>query len=457
MISSNIQQALESVPKAKNYVVALSGGLDSALLLKCFRVTYPSVPLKAIHVHHGLSTNADTWALHCQQLCDALSIPCHVERVVVENTGEGTEAAARRARYAVFERLLDEHDVLLQGHHKNDQAETVLLRALRGSSVKGLAAIPMQRKLSCGALVFRPWLVLTRQELELEAAKLELAWVEDESNFDESFDRNFIRQKLLPLIEERWPKAVDSFVQLAENARQSQGFIDEWSHQAFANGLARSSFDGESILDIRQLLQFKRQEQQFLVRAWIDSQSYPQPSAQIFERIFTELIPAKKEASPILQWGNTELRRYDGAIYCSSRQSQASLASTEKLRFIQLGDERSIEVFDKRIHCRYQTLEKVGGDGFESCLTILAPQDGFDLEIKPRAGGESLKLREDGVARNLKSLFQEAKIPTWLRDRVPLFYINGSLAAVGTHWYRYDLRAKPDQPVLVISISSFTP
>ena len=135
-LSSTLLQVLETVPSAKRYFIALSGGLDSIALLHFFRLLHPNLTIHAIHVHHGLSANADAWAAHCEAVCQVLNVSCHIERVRLELDGEGVEAAARKARYQVFESILQEGDVLLQGHHMNDQAETVLMRALRGAVQK---------------------------------------------------------------------------------------------------------------------------------------------------------------------------------------------------------------------------------------------------------------------------------------------------------------------------------
>lgn len=452
MISSKVLQALKSVPDAKRYVIALSGGLDSALLLKSFRLAHPSLSVIAIHIHHGLSPNADAWANHCEALCESLSVPCYIERVSVVNSGEGIEAAARKARYAVFEEHLVPGDVLLQGHHKNDQAETVLLRALRGSSVKGLSAIPVERGLSNGAKIYRPWLNLSRNELEEEAAKLELEWVEDESNSDDAYDRNFIRQNVLPLIEERWPKAVESLVRVAENASEAQGFIEDWCARQFESGLQGSSFDGAKTLEIESLQTYSVREQNMLLRAWIESLGFPQPSSRIFERIRTELIPARADASPIIQWEEYELRRFDGEIYCSRKIAKLDLPYQKSLSFPYLGSNAVCEVSGQKIELNYDLFD-ADVQVSSNQISIRVPKEGFELELRSRSGGESIKLYQNRPGRSLKSLFKEAKVPPWLRETFPLVYVNGVLAAVGVRWRDANFGPKREEAALTISFS----
>ncbi len=452
-VSSRILQAFEHVPEAGHYVVALSGGLDSVVLLHAFRLFKPSVSLEVIHVHHGLSPNADHWARHCQGICEALSIPCYIKKVSVSNEGEGLEAAARKARYAVFESCLNQGEVLLQGHHQNDQAETVLIRALRGSGVKGLAAIPVSRSLGCGALVHRPLLEVSRQDLLSEAKRLGLEWVEDESNTDRGFDRNYLRHEVLPVLEGRWPKAVAALAQVSKNAAETQGFIEAWCARQFEGALLTQRDDESLVLNIASLLNYSATEQKLLLRAWIDRCAYPQPSARIFDRIFAELIPARPDASPVLRWGECELRRYAGALFCQPKAPVLNQAYQLSVCFEQFGEQHELSLPCKTLSCVYAERDADVAQTYAS-VCIAVPEGGFELTLKSRRGGESLKLHPGRPGRSLKSLFQASAIPPWQRDAYPLIYINGDLAAVGGLWVGADFHANSASPVLSICVKT---
>ena len=189
------------------WLVGFSGGLDSTALLDLLVQLSRSEqlpPLMAVHVNHGLSPNADAWQLHCEQVCRRLGVPLESRRVEVSNSGKGVEAAAREARYAVFEELLEPGGVVLLAHHLDDQVETFFLRLLRGAGTQGLSAMPANRALGRGIL-YRPLLEFSRDQLRDYAAQRQLEWVEDESNAQSGPKRNFLRREVLPLVEQRWP------------------------------------------------------------------------------------------------------------------------------------------------------------------------------------------------------------------------------------------------------------
>jgi len=192
------------IQKSTTIWIAYSGGLDSQVLLHlCVQSKYMN-KIKAIHIHHGLSKNADQWVEHCKETCQNLKIPLIIKYIQInEIKRKSLEELARHKRYEIFEELLEENDVLLMAHHADDQAETFLLRALRGSGIEGLSAIPQQRKLGKGIL-YRPLLNFSRMELQKYAHENNLKWIEDESNQCEKFDRNFLRKQIIPILKNRW-------------------------------------------------------------------------------------------------------------------------------------------------------------------------------------------------------------------------------------------------------------
>ena len=297
-LGPRLQKAIQSIPKNDHYVIALSGGMDSvALLYFCLPfLKQHAKQIEAVHVNHGLSANASEWASFCQEICSCLDLVCHVESVEVCSTGKGIEAAARKARYGVFERYLSEGGVLLQGHHLNDQAETVLMRLIKGLGPSAIKGIPTRRRFSLGE-IYRPWMKLSRVELSGAVAKFALPWVEDESNQDKRFERNFIRNEILPVLLDRHPKVLENLSQAANKAKASQDFIEQWC-QAKESDFLSKTYGAYKALDISALKANTSLQQVFILRYWFDLLSVPHPPDKIFDRLFTEVLTAKADATP---------------------------------------------------------------------------------------------------------------------------------------------------------------
>ena len=228
-IVAHLRRTLAALPPARRYYVAFSGGLDSQVLLHALAQLRRELaaPVAAVHIHHGLSPNADRWAAQCDAACAALAIPCEVRHVQARHAaGESREAAARAARYAAFAQILDTDDMLLTAHHQDDQAETLLLMLLRGAGVAGLAGMPAWRGLGRGRLA-RPLLSLSRQTLRDYALRCGLRWIEDESNFDTSLHRNFLRHEVLPRLREAWPAADRTLARSAAHLGEATELLAE--------------------------------------------------------------------------------------------------------------------------------------------------------------------------------------------------------------------------------------
>ena len=219
--------------------IGISGGIDSIVLLHWAiknrsQLGNNGIELRAVHVNHQISSNSQKWQQHVEMVCAKWDVSLSVQSVTVDIIGQGLEQAARTARYKVFDQLLGEGDVLALAHHQEDQAETFLLRLLRGAGIHGLGAIPDNRPLG-SANLWRPLLTIPKQ-LIIDYAKCnKLAWVEDESNRDIQYDRNFLRQKLLPLLRERWPQASKKIAQASEHAREAQALLDEYAAHDLKN------------------------------------------------------------------------------------------------------------------------------------------------------------------------------------------------------------------------------
>jgi len=423
----SIQSAVRAIPVSDRYFVALSGGLDSMALLT-FALPYllksykPTIQI--IHVHHGLSQYADEWAEHCQSVSNAMGLVCHVEHVKVVADGKGLEAAAREARYHVFETYLSNGGVLLQGHHQNDQAETVLMRLLRGAGPEGLSGIPQQRVLSNGQL-FRPWLEVSRCLLESEIHQHSVKWVEDDSNTDLQFDRNFLRHEVLPLLEKRWPNVLNSISRTADRSGQTHQQLLSWCKAEIVGVMSRR-YAAEQALDLASLSMYTMAQQRFLLRYWLDGLKVEHPSEKVFERIWSEVIPAERDALPALRWGCNHLRRFNGCLFYLSDQAVDDQAyqyevfcdANTPLCNFSIGG-RELNIIFKPVNRSEQN---------ESL--IRAPRHDELVTVRSRKGGESIVLLGSTQNKSLKKILQAMKAAPWRRLHMPLIYYGDILALV---------------------------
>jgi tRNA(Ile)-lysidine synthase len=207
-------------PSVKRIAVGLSGGIDSVVLLHQLK----DRGVSAIHVHHGLSPNADSWEAFCRKVCKRLGVPLTVARVRVEKRGKGLEAAARDARYAAFTK--SKANVIALAHNLDDQAETVLMNLLRGAGARGASGMGEHGRLGAKTL-WRPLLGISRKELVAYAKKHDLEWIEDESNANEALTRNFIRRSVGPLLEQKYPRWKQSLARAARHFAKKQAGREE--------------------------------------------------------------------------------------------------------------------------------------------------------------------------------------------------------------------------------------
>lgn len=449
-LSQRLQLAMNDIPEAKQYVVALSGGLDSIVLLYCMHalVAQRGNTLRAVHVHHGLSPQADAWQKHCQQVCKQLGVTLLVEKVNVQRAGEGIEAAARQARYGVFERVLDSGAVLLQGHHQNDLAETVLMRMLRGAGPEGMAAIPRQRRLGQGML-FRPFLQLPRRELETLAKARHWQWVEDESNHDLAFDRNYIRHKVMPVLEGRWSTTLESLTQVAQRAAQAQHLIEVWC-QGELKRLVGASYRAYRALDLQALADYDEVQQRALVRYWFESEGIVHPGANIFERIWSEMIPAAPDASPFIQWGVHQLRRYDQHLFYTTEPSTRPLECDQSVAAPLENLPLSIELGSGLVLDMHYL--PAGQPIAEGVLLLRAPERVQRMRVCSREGGEKLEMHEAGSPQSLKKAFQSMGMPPWEREQQLMLYFDDELVAAGSQLVAARWRPQVGQAVLVVDV-----
>jgi tRNA(Ile)-lysidine synthase len=418
--------------------VAYSGGLDSAVLLHLLaglrrKLGHPfGYSLSAVHIHHGLSPNADTWAAHCRRVCAELDIPLTVMRVAVEMAGEGPEAAARSARYREFARL--DVDCLALAHHRDDQAETVLLQLLRGGGLKGLAAMPEARWLEGGKMsgqirLIRPLLEISRSELETWAQIQGLAWIEDESNRQTHLSRNALRHAVLPLIERHFPGAAGILARSAGQFAEKAVLLDEL---ADLDGQEALSPEG---LEMKRLVALPEPRARNLLRRYLEQAGATLRQDGLREAL-RQILEARPDAQVELVFGDVTLRRFHGRVraIASGEERGGFPASTMgRPSFVWRGEAELALGGSGKLR-----FERVEAGGIQ-----LGPDA---VSIRFRQGGERLRPDARRPRRALKDLLREAAIPPWQRDRMPLLYVGDRLAWVAGIGMDADLLAGPGEP-----------
>ena len=387
--------------------LGFSGGLDSSVLLSCLCEWGDKHKLRALHVHHGLSANADDWALHCEQVCTALGVAFECVKVQVVKDGRGLEDAARSARYAVFEKILTRNSILLTAHHLDDQAETFFLRLMRGSGLQGLTAMSAWRPLGEGHLM-RPLLYTPRSELELWARARKLLWIDDESNRDRAYDRNFLRLDIFPKLRERWPGFASQVQRSVELLEEGAAVIDCWAADRLRECDLREERVGQS-LEIDKLLRLPDSERRLVLRYWMKIRGERMPGRERMDEIHSVLF-AREDAAPCLHIDKLEFRRFQGRLYLLEVLKAAP------------GDARDWPG-GSEFDC---------GDGF--FLQRPASQLQVPLRVEWRREGLRCKPLGRAHGQSLKKLLQEYRLEPWLRDRVPLIYLDDTLIAVGDLW-----------------------
>lgn len=389
-----LPKALRALPKAP-LCVGYSGGLDSTALLHALAAmpVAHEQGLRAWHVHHGLHEHADAWTAHCQSVCDALGIALTVSRVVVAPRGQGLEAAARHARHAAFARGLAAGEVLVLAHHRDDQAETFLLRALRASGPDGLGAMHRWRDFGRGRL-WRPLLQTPRAALAAYAGEHRLQWIDDPSNSDLCLDRNFLRARVLPALRERWPHADAALAASAALCEQAGNLLDVGDAQA----LAAAATADPAVLSRPALQRLPAARRARVLRRWIAVLGLPALPAAGIEQIEHGLLHAPADAEASFVWHGAAVHAWRDLLHAGPllpplpAQWQASWDGRAPLPLPGGGQ-----------------LQLVGTAGLEEVVVV-----------HPRRGGERLVLPGRKHSHALKNVLQELGVPPWQRARMPL-------------------------------------
>lgn len=403
------------------YLVAYSGGLDSCVLLHLMMrlhqrrlasltASQQTLSLRAVYVHHGLSAYADEWAEHCRTQCQRWQVPFDVLQVQVDARDGGVEAAARAARYQALQQHLHDGEILLTAQHQDDQSETFLLALKRGSGPAGLASMAAAAQ-SNGIPLQRPLLGVTREQLTAYAEAYQLTWVEDDSNADERYDRNFLRRQVLPLLKRRWPHFPSAVARSAALCAEQEQLLDELLAESLA---ALRNADGA--LSIEALTPMSAARRFALLRRWLAEQGARMPSREQLTRLWQEVATSRDDANPCLQLGSWQVRRFRHYLYLLPVMTPVTayvLPWQPAAAPLPLPD----NLGQLRVSTRGTWMRQPRHD---DVVTVRFGFQGY-VQIVGRAHG-----------RPIKKLWQELGVPPWLRERTPLIFYNDQLiAAVG--------------------------
>lgn len=435
---------LPVVPAGASIRVGLSGGVDSVVLLHLLGELAPrhAWKLSALHVNHGISPHADGWAAFCARLCDTLGVPLRVERVNITPVRHmGIEAAARHLRHAALARQAV--DFIALAHHRDDQAETVLLQLLRGAGVSGLAAMPMVKpprgdardEASAPPTLLRPLLDVSRAQLAAHAEAHGLEWVDDESNADEDYPRNFLRHSVMPLLEQRFPGHRHTLARSAGHFAEAAALLDALAEQdALAEHDGERAFDGETLAAAR-LAELDAPRGKNLLRWFLRQRDALMPEASRLEEMLRQVVSARRDAQLCVGWGGWELRHYRGRVHVCTAPAEPSARPV-----VSWAGEAELAWKGGILH-----FTPVSGEGISAGKLAGAP-----VSVRTRQEGEILRPDPARPARSLTYLFQEHGVPPWLRADWPLLYCGDRLVAVPGIAVEGDWRAQAGAPGVVL-------
>ncbi len=399
-----------------------SGGIDSSVMLHlAVKATKDSGhTLKALHVNHGVSKDAKDWQMFCERQCEEQGIECITGKFDLSPVEANFEQAARVARYAFFSKHLSLGDVLLTAHHQGDQAETVLMRSLRGTGVKGLSAIAAGRNLGEAQLV-RPLLEFAKADIVAYAEQNNIRWVEDASNQDSKYDRNFLRNQVLPLLKSRWPDCERALSKLACNTQLAQGLLNELGAIDIESCLAverKSYFDLVTPLSWKQLSTLSIDRTVNIIDAWTSGHfEYAIRRAQLMH-FLTQLREVSGESMPMLEHERSQLRYYNGCVHLLGKISKSDLLP------LRWNLKKPLEL--PSIGIRLEALDIESSEGVGA-----ANIDPNNVSVCWRRGGERINQRGRVHSQSYKKCLQEARVPPWERDYLPLIKSNEQIVWSG--------------------------
>ncbi|MDX8385718.1 MAG: tRNA lysidine(34) synthetase TilS [Gallionella sp.] len=425
-------EMLPLLPTQSSILIGLSGGVDSVVLLHLLHrlSTRFNWQLSALHVHHGISANADAWRDFCIDLCARINIPLCTKNVdIAPLRGMGIEAAARKLRHTAF--AGQECDFVALAHHADDQAETLLLQLLRGAGVRGASAMPQIIHRSGTASLVRPLLHCSRAELLVYADENNLQWIEDESNQDDRHPRNYLRHRVLPLLDEKFPAFRNTLSRSATHFAEASILLDE-----LAEHDAKYEITGEtlSVTTLRQLSMVRAKN---LFRYFLHNLGHRMPQAIQLDEMLAQLCEAREDAEVCIISGDLEVRRYQGRVYVLH-----TLGKFDRDFVMPWNGEEKLEWPALKTLLCFKYMQGLDAQGLGVSMAKLRS---FPVTLRLRQGGETMRLGQNASNRTLKNLMQEQRIPPWQRDRMPLLFCGDDLVSVSGVGVAAAYRAEADE------------
>lgn len=434
--ATQLLQTLTSLPAPSAWLVAFSGGADSTALLHALVQIREqlTLPFRAVHINHGLHPDADQWQQHCETICRNWSVPLSSLSVHIDGSGRGLEAEARERRYAAISTLLNDGEAVLTAHHANDQAETLLLNLMRGSGVDGLSAMPEQKAFG-KHLLLRPLLKFHRQTLVSYLQKHDIKWLEDPSNYTADQDRNFIRNKVLPLLESQFTGTVKRLLLTQQAMAETRTLL-----KPLADHYLQAELLHPQVLHANQEMLSSPALFKLVVRYWLKQSGVPGLPGRQLNDLYCQLRLVTSEHQTSVKWADARIRYYQNCLWLQSGPDPQ-----------ECGDFQWAQGADHML---------LGGDlgklFFTSEQSFMPPGNITTTSRKSQPG---LSLLRGDHHQSLKNLFQSASIPVWLRNSIPLTLVDNELAAVGdwalsttfASWLTENhvkFRWQPDAPVL---------
>ncbi len=418
-------ESLSSHSTKKQYVIAYSGGIDSLVLLHCFKQT--AVSVRAVHVHHGLQEAADDWVTHCQSTCEQLKISLDVIYVdAKQKQGLSPEESARNARYQALQDNMKADECLVTAQHLNDQAETLLLQLFRTASAAGLSAMPALRQFG-DHIHIRPLLYFSRKEIEVYASQNDLKWIEDPSNQDVAYDRNFLRKDILPLLEQRWPELTKQLSTVASLQSNNLQVLEDMAaidlanaSVTYNNSLKFCVYKVISTLSMEALKQLSSPRLLNMLRYWVTATLSKQPTRNLLEEIEKALIYSQQDANPDIVFSGYSFRKFQNNLYLLKNNDEPRIQSS-----MVWNPSSPLALPDLNIQ-----LKAVMSAGAGLNIKLIDEP----LKVCFRKGGEKFHPSGRSHSQSLKKLLQEAGVPPWERDVTPLVYFDNELVAVAGLW-----------------------
>lgn len=416
------------LPESDHYWIAYSGGMDSHALLHAFRAIRDSVSanITAVHVDHGINQNSADWVDHCRRICTDLGIELVVRKLHGQcPRGESIESWARNRRYEVFNECVISGGMLCTAQHRDDQAETLLLQLFRGGGPRGLSAMPEIRRFGSGWLA-RPLLAFPRDSIREYALVNGLSWIEDDMNADQSYDRSFLRHTILTELRARWPNISGVLSRASSHQAEAAILLDELA----ARDMEAHSLPDPDTLSLQGMQNLSLPRCRNLIRYWFRTRGLPVPDYRTLQQILSEVVASRVDAQPCISWQGMEIRRYRQVLYLVTRSDHDA--------------DSDLHLWDLKTPLR-TTLGRLQAVFCKGQGIKASALPGGQLTIHYRRGGETIQPVGRIYHHSLKKLLQEKHVPPWLRNRIPLLYLNKDLVAVAGFWIDNSFHAAADE------------